>query len=202
MRDVLLYAPALIRDNLASGREVVLTERAANIYQESYGPLFQPVRDGRVHVATLREVVGRVPPGVRYVLCVLKPTREFRIDVPDFQAALASLSASTVSPPERDYWAIAGVTGSRPALVRQTDVPFTANVEVGDVPMEIRMESWLSADTIRRMGFGHVVANHHHTLVIERGISFVAFDEHGWPLTTAYFGNIYAELPRFVIRQP
>jgi hypothetical protein len=202
MRDVLLYAPALIRDNLAAGREVVLTERAANMYQESYGPLFHPVPDSRVRVATLREVVGRLPPGVRYVLCVLKPTREFRIDVPDLQAALALLTASTVSPPERDYWAITGVTGSRPALVRQADRPFTTRMDVADVPTEIRMESWLSADTIRRMGFGHVVANHRHTLIVERGISFVAFDGQGWPLTTAYFGNIYAELPRFVIRQP
>ena len=38
------------------------------------------------------------------------------------------------------------------------------------------MESWLAADTIRRMGFGHVVAAHRHTLIVERGVSFVAFD--------------------------
>lgn len=200
MRDVLLYAPALIRDNLAAGRDVVLTERAANIYQESYGRLFHPVRDTRVPVATLREIVGRLQPGVRYVLCVLKPTREFRIDAADLQTALASLTASTVASPERQYWAITGVSGSRPALVRQADVPFTTRLDVAGVPTEIRMESWLAADTIRRMGFGHVVANHHHTLIVERGISFVAFDEQGRPLTTAYFANIYAELPRFVIR--
>jgi len=202
MRDVLLYAPVLIRDNITAGREVVLTERAANIYDESYGPLYHPIRDARVPVATLREVVGRLSPGVRYVLCVLKPTREFRIDGPDLETALASLTASTVTPPRRDYWAIAGISGSRPALVGQANDPFTTRVDVAGVATEIRMESWLSADTIRRMGFGHVVANHRHTLIVERGISFVAFDEQGRPSTTAYFANIYAELPRFVIRQP
>ena len=42
--------------------------------------------------------------------------------------------------------------------------------------VEVRMESWLAADTIRRMGFGHVVAGRHHTLIVERGVSFAAFD--------------------------
>ena len=35
------------------------------------------------------------------------------------------------------------------------------------------MESWLAADTIRRMGFGQVIAARHHTLIIERGVSLV-----------------------------
>ena len=41
------------------------------------------------------------------------------------------------------------------------------------------MDSWLASDTIRRMGFGHVVAARQHTLIVERGVSFVAFDDHG-----------------------
>ena len=41
------------------------------------------------------------------------------------------------------------------------------------------MESWLASDTIRRMGFGHVIAARRHTLIVERGVSFVAFDERG-----------------------
>ena len=48
------------------------------------------------------------------------------------------------------------------------------------------MESWLAADTIRRMGFGHVVAARHHTLIVERGVSFVAFDGSGRPLRSGY----------------
>ena len=64
------------------------------------------------------------------------------------------------------------------------------------------MESWLPFDTIRRMGFGHVVANRHHALVVERGLSFVALDGTGNPIRTAYLGGIFAPQPRYVIRAP
>ncbi len=67
------------------------------------------------------------------------------------------------------------------------------------VPVEIRMDSWLASDTIRRMGFGHVVAARQHTLIVERGISFAAFDDHGTALRTAYASNIYAPQARYLI---
>jgi hypothetical protein len=63
------------------------------------------------------------------------------------------------------------------------------------------MEAWLAADTIRRMGFGHVIVRRHHTLIVERGVSFVAFDETGRPTRTAYAANIFAPQVRFVIRK-
>ena len=62
----------------------------------------------------------------------------------------------------------------------------------------MRMESWLAFDTIRRMGFGQVVAAHRHTLIVERGISFAAFDDHGRPLRTVYLANIFAPEPRYI----
>ena len=40
------------------------------------------------------------------------------------------------------------------------------------VRVDVRMESWLAFDTIRRMGFGQVVADRRHTLIVERGVSF------------------------------
>ena len=61
------------------------------------------------------------------------------------------------------------------------------------------MESWLASDTIRRMGFGHVVAARQHTLIVERGVSFVAFDEHGTAVRTAYASNIFAPQARYLI---
>jgi len=64
------------------------------------------------------------------------------------------------------------------------------------------MESWLPFDTIRRMGFGQVVANRHHALVVERGVSFVALDATGSPVRTAYQGGLFAPQPRFLIRAP
>jgi len=60
------------------------------------------------------------------------------------------------------------------------------------------MESWLSTDTIRRMGFGHVIVNRQHTLIVERGLSFVAFDERGRAIRTTYRSNIFAPVPRYV----
>jgi hypothetical protein len=62
------------------------------------------------------------------------------------------------------------------------------------------MESWLSADTIRRMGFGHIVAARQHTLIVERGISFVAFDGGGRPLRSGYRSGIFAPQSRYLIK--
>ena len=39
--EVMLYAPALIRDNRAVGRAIVATERAAGQIGAAYGPLFR-----------------------------------------------------------------------------------------------------------------------------------------------------------------
>jgi hypothetical protein len=61
------------------------------------------------------------------------------------------------------------------------------------------MESWLAFDTIRRMGFGHVVADRHHALIVERGMSFVALDDGGRALRSAYDANIYAPQPRYLV---
>ena len=70
------------------------------------------------------------------------------------------------------------------------------------VRVEVRMESWLAFDTIRRMGFGQVVANRRHALVVERGISFVAFDASGQAVRSVYAGNLFEAPPRYVIRAP
>jgi len=37
--------------------------------------------------------------------------------------------------------------------------------------------------------------------ITERGISFVAFDDRGQPIRTAYAANIFAPQPRFVVRR-
>jgi hypothetical protein len=59
------------------------------------------------------------------------------------------------------------------------------------------MDSWLAFDTIRRMGFGHVIAGRHHSLIVERGASFVVLDEGGRPTKTEYADGLYAPQPRF-----
>jgi hypothetical protein len=67
------------------------------------------------------------------------------------------------------------------------------------VPVLIRMDSWLAADTIRRMGFAHVSAARQATLIAERGISFVAFGLDGRPVRTAYVANLFEPVRRHLV---
>ena len=95
--------------------------------------------------------------------------------------------------------ALAGRVGSAPAFFRGSNHPFRDRVDLDGITVDVRMESWLAFDTIRRMGFGHVIANRRHSLIVERGISFVALDEDGRPLTTAYAAGIFAPQPRYLV---
>jgi hypothetical protein len=140
-----------------------------------------------------------LPDGTRYVLCVLKPTRDRLLDWRDIGATLTLQTGMPVEVPAGDYVAIAGVKGRPPALAVGSNRPFRRSIDLDGVAVSIRMESWLAADTIRRMGFGHVIAARQHSLIVERGVSFVAFDESGQPIRTAYAANIFAPEPRYVI---
>jgi hypothetical protein len=196
--EVLLYAPALIRDNRAVGREIVTTERAAGQLAAAYGPLFRIERTRSV--PTLEAVVDSLPAGSRYVLCVLKPTREFVIDYPDLDRAIRRLTGgSAPAVAGQDYVALAGRVGTAPVFFLGSNDPFRRRLHIDGVTVDVRMESWLAFDTIRRMGFGHVIANRNHSLIVERGISLVTLDDDGRPLRTAYAAGIFAPQPRYVV---
>jgi hypothetical protein len=202
MPAVILYAPSLVADNAAIGRDVVLTERARNTLTDAYGPLFAAVRDPRVVVPSLEDAARALPDGTRYVLCILTPTRDLSLDWGAIGAALTAVAGGrAIQLPDGDYIAVAGVRGHAPTLVTGANRPFRRTIDLDGVTVEIRMESWLSADTIRRMGFGQIVAAHHHTLIVERGVSFAGFDAAGVPLRTAYAANIFAPQPRYLIRR-
>ena len=131
---------------------------------------------------------------------MLKPTREFALDEPDLGRALRLLTAGAVASFDvGDYAVVAGRTGEAPALAIGSDYPFRRMVRLAGLPVEIRMDSWLSADTIRRMGFGHVIAGRRHTMILERGVNFVAFDDSGRATRQAYASSIFAPQPRYVI---
>jgi Protein O-mannosyl-transferase TMEM260-like len=200
MPDVLLYAPALVADNRAIGRDVTLTERARATTAAAYGPLLPIARDPRVTVPRLSEVAREIASGTRYVLCVLRPSRDLSLDADDLSAALQVLAGGrAVTLPGGDYAAVAGVAGEPPQLVTASALPFRRTLSLHGVIVEVRMESWLASDTIRRMGFGHVVAAHRHTLIVERGVSFAAFDERGRAVRTSYASNIFAPQARYVV---
>ena len=157
-------------------------------------------RDPRAAAARASDAARDLPPGTRYVLCVLRPSRDLSLDADDLALTLRSLThdATSVLPPG-DYAAIAGVAGSAPQLVTASSLPFRREIALDGVNTEIRMESWLASDTIRRMGFGHVIARHQHTLIVERGVSLVAFDGEGRAIQTAYASNIFARQARYLV---
>ena len=199
---VVLYAPALVADNAAIHRDVMLTARARSTLENAYGPLLPTVLDPVVKVPSLAETIQDLSDGTRYVLCILKPTRDLSVDWDDVGRALATAGAGSIHIPDGDYIAIAGTRGRAPSFVLGANRPFRRSLDLDGVPVDIRMESWLAADTIRRMGFGHVIAARHHTLIVERGVSFVAFDAAGQPVRTSYRSNIFAPQPRYLVRRP
>ena len=193
MPDVLLYAPALIRDNLAIGRETLVSARARDTLSAAYGPLFEALPDSRVAVPTLPDLTHDLPAGTRYVMCVLKPLREFSLDEGDLGESLRSLTGGRLgSIGSDDYAAIGGLVGEQPVLLMSSMSPFQTTADLDGTDVIVRMESWLAFDTIRRMGFGHIIASRHHTLIVERGVSFVAFGADGRPLRVGYAAGIFA----------
>jgi hypothetical protein len=202
MPAVILYAPALVADNASINRDVALTERARSGLIDAYGPLIPSTRDPRVAVPTLADATRDLPDRTRYVFCILKPARDLGLDWDDIGRALASLTGGRpIEVPDGDYIAIAGGRGRPPDVVMGSNRPFRRSLELDGVTVNIRMESWLAADTIRRMGFGHVIAAHRHTLIVERGVSFAAFDSSGRAVRTAYASNIFAPQARYLIRR-
>jgi hypothetical protein len=101
--------------------------------------------------------------------------------------------------PGGDYAVLAGLAGEAPALAAGDSRPFRRWATLKGTEVEIRMESWLSADTIRRMGFGHVIARRKHALIVERGISLVCLDEAGGAQRTAYFASLFEQPQRYLI---
>jgi hypothetical protein len=92
-----------------------------------------------------------------------------------------------------------GQAGERPTLVASAQAPFSRQVDVAGVSVVVRMESWLAFDTIRRMGFGHVIVARRHTLIVERGVSFAAFDAQGKQERSSYAATIFEPRPRYEI---
>jgi hypothetical protein len=87
--------------------------------------------------------------------------------------------------------------GERPLLDRREDLPWRDRITVGSVVLDVRMESWLASDTIRRAGFGQIIANRRHVLILERGVSLVALTPAGEPLLRTYASSLFAPSVRY-----
>jgi hypothetical protein len=99
-------------------------------------------------------------------------------------------------PQLRQYTIVVGRVGEAPALMESMDRPFRLRTGVDRLEFDVRMESWLPTDTIRRAGFGHVIVGRHHALTIERGISFLAAGAAGG---TAYSSGLFASIPQYAL---
>lgn len=200
LQTVLPHVPAIVRDNAAIGRQVLADERAGVELQRVHDAVLSEAPDSRVPTTSLLDLVRTLPPGTRYVLCVLRPTRDQAIDRNDFSAALRALTGSQLEQLDvTRYTAIAGLTGASPVLAESHDGPWRRSFAINGLPVVVRMDAWLTFDTIRRMGFGHVIANRRHTLIVDRGISFAAFDESGTATVRGYAANIFAPPARYVV---
>jgi hypothetical protein len=186
-------------NNAAMGRDVVLTEGAAALVRSAYGDLLPIERDERLPAPTLDQQVAALPPGTPYVLAVMNsyPERPLRPD--ELNAAARRLGTAHPLPRMR-YVVVVGRTGELPLLERASVRPFRLATDLAGHRVEVRIECWLPSDTIRRMGFGHVLVDRSHVLALDRGASFVALHADGSPRLTAWAGGLYTPQPRYVIR--
>jgi hypothetical protein len=132
---------------------------------------------------------------------MLRPDREFPIDPAELQLAWTALTGDAGLPSTQDYSVFVGRVSERPQLIRASNRPFRAITTLGPLKIDVRMESWLPTDTIRRSGFGHIIANRRHVLALDRGLSLVALATSGVPLLTAYRFGLFAPVRRSVVNR-
>jgi Protein of unknown function (DUF2723) len=194
----LLTLPFVVRDNLADGREVVATPLARDRMRATYGDLFTFRPDDRVASPPLAARLASLSRGTPYVLALLAPYPDLPFDQSELTDAVGFLTGGTATlAHEPSYTVLAGVVGSRPTFDRRSDRPFRQQIRLGSLDVDIRMESWLPTDTIRRAGFGQVVAGRRHLLTLERGVSVVALPLDGRAAQIEYASGLLAPLPRF-----
>ncbi|MFB3854025.1 MAG: protein O-mannosyl-transferase family [Vicinamibacterales bacterium] len=201
LQEVILHFPSLVLDNRSLGREVVLAGRAAaDEVAAAYDGLLEVAADDRLRVATLRERLSGNPPGSIYVVALLLPYADLPLDEQDLASTLRMLAGREVRMPPGRFAAVGGVIGQEPDFALGSDFPYRERVIAGTVRFDVRMESYLPADTIRRAGFGHVLVGRKRVLELDRGVSAVVLDRTGKVLARAYLSGILAPEARYVVR--
>jgi hypothetical protein len=193
--------------NTQAGREVVVTpdvaaQLRAHGYQLSFSNLDDFERSQSLALSRERvfaSQIGVLRPRTTYALGILRPNRESPLDLVELTAAWTVLTGGTTALPTLGtYTIVLGETGQRPALVESRDRPFRLRMTLDTADFDVRMESWLPTDTIRRAGFGQVIVNRRHVLILERGVSFVALGPLDEPALVLYRSGIFAPLGRLM----
>jgi len=198
--DTLLSFPFLVSRNAELGRTVLLTDGSAAMVRQLYGGLYDLERDPRVPVPTLADRVATLAPGTPYVLSIIEAYPEAPIDRADLAEAAKRLGLGTGDVPEGRFVIVAGRVGEPPVVRLGAWTPFRVAADLSGFALDVRIDCWMPADTIRRMGFGHVIVNRHHELTLDRGVSFVALDASGHASLRAWAAGLLAPQPRFVVR--
>ena len=181
---------AFLSDNTRNGRNVIVTPR---VYDKVHSPPLSRLQHGPPDMMRFSDEVKSIRPGTPYILAVLRPDPEYPLNTVALGHAWKTLTTATADPAVHQYVVVAGRIGDRPELVVSKDVPYRVWLRLEPFDIDIRMESWLPTDTIRRAGFGHVIVNRRHALTIERGISFIALGRGG---RTIYESGLFAPISR------
>ena len=200
LADVLPHFPLLLQDQREIARDVVLTRDAAAEVVAAYGPLEPLVADPLSATESLATQARRVPRGAAYVLSILTPPRDEKLDVADLQEAIATLTGARGVPRQPGHFeVIAGRAGEAPVLYRSGARPFSASFRLQPeaTPIHVRMDSWLPVDTFRRAGFGHVLRDRTRLQILERGVNLVWLQPDGSSAPPVYAASLFAPQPRF-----
>ncbi len=194
--DVLWHFPEFVARNRELGREIVLTKDAADAVVAVYGTLFPIQPDERERVDSVSRTAD-VPRGTPYVLVVMTPLPELVYNAREVAAVARTLAGVDI--PRARYTVIAGRSGAPPTLNVSAATPYRTQTMLGGHRFDIRIESWLPYDTMRRAGFGHVIVDGRHELTLERGANLGIFDGAGALKASANQGGSFALQPRCVI---
>ena len=179
-----------VSDNMKNGRNVIVAPR---VYDKVHSPPLSRSLHGPPDMMRFSDDVKSIRPGTPYVLAVLRPDPEYPLSTGALSHAWKALTTATAEPGVRQYVVAAGRVGDRPELVVSEDLPYRVRLRIEPYGIDIRMESWLPTDTIRRAGFGHVIVNRRHALTLERGISFIALGPGG---KSIYDSGLFAPIPK------
>ena len=196
--DVMSHWPSLVEDNQRLGRDLVLTSRATAEVVTAYDRAYPLVSDAAVPLPTLVQAAAAVPIGMPYLLSVLTPPRDERLDAEELATTLQMLSGgSAVAIAGASFEVFGGAAGSPILVHRASDRPFTERVQLLEESLVVRMDAWLPTDTFRRAGFGHVLRGREHVMILERGANLVWFGADGAASQPFYWASLYATQPRF-----
>jgi hypothetical protein len=195
---VLWHFPEFVRRNQELGRQIVLTRPAADVIASAYGTMFRLRGDEREPTSSLASVAD-VPSGTPYVLVLMTPLPEVVYDAGTVARVTRALTGLPV--PRARYSVAAGFAGSPPVLNRSGNRPFRLAATLAGHRFEVRLESWLPADTMRRAGFGHVIVDRRHALTLERGANLGVFGLDGRLRASANQGGSFTVQPRYVIAE-